>query len=103
MSKLSVSWVLGCTIFLASICTASEQNHSLASPPKSPFWALKTLQSLSLEEKIGQLLQIRYFADSRATDLVTEKSTEEEIRKYHVGSVAWGVHIDNGHLRKLTP
>jgi beta-N-acetylhexosaminidase len=63
-------------------------------------WAEQTLQGLTLEEKVGQMLQVRYYADYRGFDSHEYKALHDELQKYHIGSVVFGMHFSNaGPLR----
>ncbi len=57
-------------------------------------WVNETLGSLSLEEKIGQMLQVRYFGDYKSFTTGPYLEVREEIQKYHIGSVVLGVHFN---------
>lgn len=49
--------------------------------------AEKTLKTLTLEEKVGQLLQVRYYADYSSLDRSVEyRKLREAVRRYHIGS-----------------
>lgn len=54
-----------------------------------------TISRLSLEEKIGQMLQIRCYADYPSFDGPEYLALKQQVRKYHVGSVVIGMHFDN--------
>ncbi len=63
-------------------------------------WVRHAVQTLTLEEKVGQLIQLRYFADYSDFDSAPYQHLREQIRKYHVGSVAFNMHIGrSGILR----
>ncbi|MGC1650536.1 MAG: glycoside hydrolase family 3 N-terminal domain-containing protein, partial [Candidatus Sulfotelmatobacter sp.] len=66
-------------------------------------WAMKTLRSLSVEEKIGQVFMIW----CRASFLNAESSEYlqwvEAMQKYHVGSFAMSVHVDGPFLLRTEP
>jgi beta-N-acetylhexosaminidase len=67
-------------------------------------WAEQTLTELSLEEKIGQMLQIRYFADYQNFEGIDYKLLRNEIQKYHIGSVLFGMHFNHdGPVRSSPP
>ncbi|MGE5082585.1 MAG: hypothetical protein ACM3ND_06725, partial [Acidobacteriota bacterium] len=54
-------------------------------------WAEKTLKTLSIEEKVGQLFMIRMrveFLHGQSLDYV---QLRDNIRKYHIGSLAMSV------------
>lgn len=66
-------------------------------------WAQKTLKKLSLEEKIGQLFMVRVqaqFFDLRNPDYVR---LQEQIAKYHLGSVLLTVPAEGPFLYKTEP
>src|SRR3989442_435181 len=57
-------------------------------------WAEQTLKGLSLEEKVGQMLQVRYYADYKDFDSNAYKHVRDELQKYHIGSVVFGMHFN---------
>lgn len=58
-------------------------------------WIEQTLGKLSLEEKVGQMLQVRYYADYRDFNELEYIHLREEIQKYGIGSVVFGMHFDH--------
>lgn len=66
-------------------------------------WAEKTLKKMSLEEKIGQMLQVRYYMDFENVDNPEYKEIREQVKKYHIGSVILTVRVDGGLLLKDLP
>jgi beta-N-acetylhexosaminidase len=66
-------------------------------------WVEKTLKRLSLEEKVGQMLDVRYFTDFQSPDSDEYKKFRDDLRKYHVGSVVLTVHVDGPILLKNPP
>ena len=66
-------------------------------------WAEKTLKKMSLEEKIGQMLQVRYYMDFENVDNPDYKEIREQIKKYHIGSVILTVRVDGNLLLKDLP
>src|SRR3954452_9132103 len=66
-------------------------------------WVEKTLKKMSLEEKIGQLIQIRAYADFLNVESNEYKQVSESIKKYHLGSVLLTVRIADGFLVKDLP
>ena len=66
-------------------------------------WAEKTLKKMSLEEKIGQMLQVRYYMDFENVDNPNYKEIREQIKKYHIGSVILTVRVDGELLLKDLP
>lgn len=66
-------------------------------------WVEKTLKKLSLEEKVGQMLNIRYFTDFQNFDSDGYKQFRDTLRKYHIGSIVLTVHVDGPTLLKNPP
>lgn len=65
-------------------------------------WVEKTLHGLSLEEKIGQMLQVRFYGDYRSFETQDYRYLQNQILKYHIGSVVMGMHFSNlGPTRSL--
>jgi beta-N-acetylhexosaminidase len=66
-------------------------------------WVEHTLKSLSLEEKIGQMLNVRYFTDFQNFDSGDYQQFREQMQKYHLGSVTLTVHTYGPILLKNGP
>ncbi|HZR27534.1 MAG TPA: glycoside hydrolase family 3 N-terminal domain-containing protein [Terriglobales bacterium] len=66
-------------------------------------WVEKTLKKLSLEEKVGQMINIRYFTDFQNFDSDTYKQIRDQLQKYHIGSMVLTVHVDGPILLKNPP
>src|SRR5215813_13318814 len=66
-------------------------------------WARQTLKRLSLEEKVGQMLSLRYFTDFQNVDNDAYKQFRDQMRNYHIGSVVLTVHVDGPLLLKNPP
>lgn len=66
-------------------------------------WVEQTLKKLSLEEKVGQMLNIRYFTDFQNFDGDTYRQFRDTLRKYHIGSIVLTVHVDGPTLLKNPP
>jgi beta-N-acetylhexosaminidase len=66
-------------------------------------WADLTLKKLSLEEKVGQMLNVRYFTDFQNFDSDGYRQFREQLQKYHIGSVTLTVHVESGSLLKNPP
>jgi len=63
-------------------------------------WVEQTLKKLSLEEKVGQMLSVRYFTDFQNFSGDSYVQFRDQMRKYHVGSVVLTVHVDGSTLLK---
>jgi beta-N-acetylhexosaminidase len=66
-------------------------------------WARQTLNKLSLEEKVGQMINLRYFTDFQNFESDAYRQFLGQMQKYHVGSVTLTVHVDGGFLLKNPP
>jgi len=63
-------------------------------------WLEETLSRLSLEEKVGQMLQLRFYLDYKDFDGGEYKVLREQIKKYHIGSLVCGMHFgSSGPIR----
>src|SRR3954462_1431923 len=86
---------------------AKEEKFSKAGPVQLTSdgnkWVEKTLKKMSLEEKIGQLIQIRAYADFLNVESNEYKQVSDSIKKYHLGSVLLTVRIADGFLVKDLP
>ena len=56
-------------------------------------WVEETLARLTLEEKVGQMLQVRCFADYKSFDRGDYLQLRDALRKYHIGSLVYGMHM----------
>ncbi len=66
-------------------------------------WVEKTLKNLSLEEKVGQMINIRYFTDFQNFNSDNYKQIRGQVQKYHIGSMVLTVHVDGPILLKNPP
>lgn len=66
-------------------------------------WAEKSLKKMTLEEKIGQLIQIRAYADFLNVESDEYKQVRDQIKKYHLGSIILTVRVSDGILLKDLP
>jgi beta-N-acetylhexosaminidase len=80
--------------FLGTPMLPREKYRQILDPPLPPAnggWARETLSTLSLEEKIGQLFMIRLRVDFLKEGSPGYADLRDNIRKYHIGSVAMSV------------
>src|SRR6266568_2218583 len=89
-------------VILLSLCSTLVGNGRWEDGPRAValtdagrIWVENTLKSLTLEEKVGQMLQVRYYFDYTSFDSPDYKLIREELRNYHIGSVVCGMHFDN--------
>jgi beta-N-acetylhexosaminidase len=91
-------------IVVAVVCFSVDHGSIARTPLKRTTagrnWAKETLKHLTLEEKVGQMLQLRYFADYKNFDDSSYLQLREQLQKYHIGSLTLMLHYDRtGMLR----
>src|SRR5690349_3766535 len=95
------------SLLLVSISFAKDEKYSKAGPvqltPEGNKWAEKTLKKLSLEEKIGQMIQIRAYADFLNVESDEYRQVRDAIKKYHLGSIILTVRVSDGLLVRDLP
>ena len=103
MRKLIAPVVL---VLLSSHSFAKEKylpNKPVELTKSGRHWAEKTLKHLSLEEKVGQMIQVRYYMDFENFNNDSYKEFRSQLQKYHIGSVTLTVHVDGELLQKDLP
>jgi beta-N-acetylhexosaminidase len=103
MRKLIAAIVL---LLLPSNCFAKQKyltNKPVELTKSGRHWAENTLKNLSLEEKVGQMIQVRYFMDFENFNSDSYKEFRNQLQKYHIGSVTLTVHVDGELLQKDLP
>ncbi len=97
----------GALLFLTAVPSVAADQY-LKPGPAQPTketrrWAEQTLKKLTLEEKVGQMLNVRYFTDFQNFESDGYRQFRDQMRKYHVGSVTLTVHVDGSFLIKNPP
>jgi beta-N-acetylhexosaminidase len=102
---LSVVLVYSICFRLGLLQANVHQNgaDSLALHKADDEWVDKTLRGLSLEEKIGQMLQIRYYNDYTTLDSPEYRTLRDDVRKYHIGSLVLYLHVAPSGLVRVSP
>jgi Glycosyl hydrolase family 3 N terminal domain len=72
-------------------------------PNNSRRWVEQTLQQLSVEERVGQMLQVRIYGDYRDFDDPAYRFVAEQIQRYHIGSVDLAGRMSGPNLVKGSP
>ena len=93
-------------ILIAMPCFAADQYLKpgpVQSTRESRRWVEQTLKKLTLEEKVGQMLNVRYFTDFQNFDSDGYRQFRDQMRKYHIGSVTLTVHVEGAFLLKNPP
>lgn len=99
-------WAVSCVCWLSLSCAAGDRYLDpgpVRLTSEGRRWARQTLKKLSLEEKVGQMLSLRYFTDFQNVDADAYKQFRDQMRSYHVGSVVLTVHVDGAVLLKNPP
>jgi beta-N-acetylhexosaminidase len=95
------------SVLLFSLTCFAADRYSQPGPvqltAEGKRWAEKTLKRLSLEEKVGQMLNVRYFTDFQNFDSDGYRQFRDQLQKYHIGSVTLTVHVESGNLLKNPP
>jgi len=103
MPRIFPAIVLVLALTLPSFAKDKHSRPAPASTARGDKWAEKTLRSLTVEEKIGQL----FMPWCRASFLNVESPEYlqwlEAMQKYHVGSFAMSVHVDGPFLLRTEP
>src|SRR5215467_4695095 len=92
--------------FLSFVCAGADQRQKpqpVQLTKEGRHWVEKTLKKLTLEEKVGQMLNVRYFTDFQNVDAEAYKQFRDSLRKYHIGSVVLTVHVNGPVLLKNPP
>jgi len=99
---MSKGFVPMCLVFVTLLCSSSDvvrrdedRLTTLRLTNDGRKWIQETLNSLTLDEKVGQMLQVRYYLDYKSFDSPEYKLIREELRNYHIGSAVCGMHFDN--------
>lgn len=66
-------------------------------------WVATTLRSLSLEEKVGQMIMDRCFLDYSSFNSHDYKKLRNDLQKYHIGSLVIAEHINQKGLVRPSP
>src|SRR5215471_13944829 len=93
-------------LFLSLLCVGADQPQKpqpVQLTKEGRQWVEKTLKKLTLEEKVGQMLNVSYFTDFQSVDADVYKQFRDSLRKYHIGSVVLTVHVDGPILLKNPP
>ena len=103
MPRSVLAMVLVLALTVPSFGKTKPSHPAPVSSARGDKWAEKTLRSLSVEEKIGQL----FMPWCRASFLNIESPEYlqwlETMHKYHVGSFAMSVHVDGPFLLRSEP
>src|SRR4051794_137825 len=95
---------------LLSVLQLAAQPHPVTKPeplgaatPAQERWAARMLRSLTLEEKIGQMIEVRGIMRFYSADDPVFLKLVGDIRKYHLGAVHLTVDVDGPLLIRAQP
>jgi beta-N-acetylhexosaminidase len=103
MPRIFLAIFLTLTLTLPAIAKNKHPHSAPVSATQGDKWAAKTLRSLSVEEKIGQVFMIWCRASFLNVESPEYLQWLEDMRKYHVGSFAMSVHVDGPFLLRTEP
>jgi len=93
-------------ILALTLPALAKDKHARPAPvntARGDRWAEKTLRSLTVEEKIGQVFMIWCRASFLNVESPEYLQWLEAMHKYHVGSFAMSVHVDGPFLLRTEP
>lgn len=96
---------LSCLFAEAQLQTAALAHPAAihAATPAQKRWAERTLRHLTLEEKIGQMIEVRGIFGYYNEDNPEWKKLIADIQKYHLGAVHLSVNTDGPMLLRTEP
>ncbi len=103
MPRILFAIFLSLTLTLPALAKTKHSHPAPASATQGDKWAAKTLRSLSVEEKIGQVFMIWCRASFLNVESPEYLQWVEAMQKYHVGSFAMSVHVDGPFLLRTEP
>ncbi len=106
--RSSMSRIFAAILVLIALvpCGFAKEKHQHPAPvipSRGDKWAEKTLRSLTVEEKIGQVFMIWCRASFLNVENPEYLQWLEAMQKYHVGSFAMSVHVDGPFLLRTEP
>jgi beta-N-acetylhexosaminidase len=103
MPRILSAIVLVLALALPALAKTKHPKPTLVGATQGDKWASKTLRSLTVEEKIGQVFMIWCRASFLNVESPEYLQWLEDMRKYHVGSFAMSVHVDGPFLLRTEP
>jgi beta-N-acetylhexosaminidase len=110
MSAVKCCVVAFAFLFAGSSVIAQSKKTKSVKPPTTEAatraqerWADRTLRHLTLEEKIGQMIEVRGIMGYYNADDPVFQKLIADIRKYHLGAVHLSVNTDGPLLLRVEP
>jgi beta-N-acetylhexosaminidase len=95
-SQVIITFAIVSCCCLAHARSKEDKSEPVTLTKEGQKWVEETLKSLSLEEKVGQMLQVRAYIDSVDFNGAEYKHIRGELREYRIGSVVLGTHFKGG-------
>ena len=96
-------------LLLSLLSATSLEQPSAAEPPAKSVnkdaekWADKALRAMSVEEKVGQLIMVRAYAEFQNAQAPAYLELRDQVQKYHLGAVLLTVRQDGFVLLRNQP
>jgi hypothetical protein len=90
-------------VLSACIVARVKERDSRHINKTAAVWIEQTLKQLSLEEKVGQMQQVRCYASYKDFESPDYKRVQNQLEKYHIGSVVLGMHFDKSGPVRSSP
>jgi beta-N-acetylhexosaminidase len=103
MPRTLLATFLALTLALPAFAKDKHQRPAPVNATHGDKWAEKTLRSLTVEEKIGQVFMIWCRASFLNVESPEYLEWLGDMQKYHVGSFAMTVHVDGPFLLRSEP
>ena len=103
MPRTFLATFLALTLALSAFAKDKHSHPAPVNATHGDKWAEKTLRSLTVEEKIGQVFMIWCRASFLNVESPEYLQWLEDMQKYHVGSFAMTVHVDGPFLLRSEP
>lgn len=98
------AYSIATTVFLACcILVPAKEGHPKPANGAAHVWVEQTLKQLSLEQKVGQMLQVRGYASYQDFNSPDYKQVRDQLEKYHIGSIVFGMHFNKSGPIRSSP
>src|SRR6266436_2614829 len=87
----------------AQVKVEKDKPGPMALTKEGRSWVEQTLKGLSLDEKVGQMLQVRYYSDYGNIGSNEYKYLRDELGKYHIGSVVFSMQSNSSGPVRSSP
>jgi len=101
--KLRYTWVAGLAVCLVGLNLFGNPIGGEPVDIAAKAWAKQTLKGMSLEEKIGQMFQIRAYGDYLSLTSPDLEAVHKQIRQYNIGSIDLGARMLGPNFVKGSP